>query len=187
MARSPHLDVVRPPMTRPLLLVEKWARHRGDRTSRGAGIFDSGRVEPIVQVHHGSARIFVRDLGKCLMILGVDEIASEARASLARSSEAERGQFLSDLREILMSCPRVGFALAPAQFRDAGEVERILLDQTIQIAENDPASFNRFCDAIQETETLLLRVAAYVERSLPTSARAAAYSSTTPPPTELYL
>ncbi len=176
-----------PPLTRSLLLIEKWAHHRGDGTSRGGGMFSPGKVEPVVRIHHGSAPIYVRDLGKCLMVLGVYELPSEARARLEDAPAADRGLFLRGLREVLMSCPRVGFGLSPAGTSDPRRLDRIILDQTIQILEDDPDSFNRFCDAIQETETILLRVSEHVHEFASVSAGAATYSSGSPPPTELYL
>lgn len=187
MRAARRLERVLPPMSRSLLLIEKWAHHRGDATSRGGGLFVPGKVEPVVRVHHGSTPIYVRDLGKCLMVLGIFEIPKEAREKLAAASEPERWEFLGELREILMSCPRVGFGLDPTGVRDPKELLRIVLDQTIQVAENDAASFNRFCDAIQETETLLLRTAAYVRQFVPVAETAATYSSSSPPPSELYL
>ncbi len=186
MVAESEAKPVLPPMTRALLLIEKWAHHRGDATSRGGGIFVPGRAEPVVHILHGSAPIYVRDLGKCLMALGVYDIPKEVRGRLAGAPMADRLQFYIGLREILMSCPRVGFGLAPAGALDPRDLERVVLDQTFQIAENDPASFNRFCDAIQETETILLRVADFMHAFVPLTSRTQTYSSGAPPPSELY-
>jgi hypothetical protein len=182
---GPQGDV--PPPTRMLQLAEKWARHRHDGTSLGAATFGEGPVEPMVQIHHGSVPIFVRDLGKCLMVLGVLDIPPPVSDRLAQMSAEERGQFLSDLEKVLMSCPRIGFAFDPRGSVQAGALRRIVLDQTLQIAENDAASFNRFCDAIQETETLLLRAAAQLTEFLASGRGSPQYSSSSPPPTDLYL
>lgn len=179
--------VVVPPLTPMLLLAEKWAHHRHDRTTRGGAIFSEGRVEPVVQVHHGSVPIYVRDLGKCLMVLGSFDLPQELPVRLAEVSVEERGRFLSGLLEIVMSCPRVGYGFGPAGAGDVTELRRIVLDQTIQIAENDAASFNRFCDAIQETETLLLRAGAFLGGFLATAEGPPRYSSGSKPPSELYL
>lgn len=181
-----HDGVTVPSATPALRLIEKWAAHRGDGSSRTAGVFVDARLELVIRIHHGSAPIFVRDLGKCLMVLGVIDLPGAVRTKLAGATEADRGRFIRELREILTSCPRVGFGLAPRDARDPSELDRLILDQTFQIAENDPGSFNRFCDAIQETETILLRVAELMERYVEQPAASLAYTSSTPPPTELY-
>lgn len=186
MHRTPAAQTV-PPPTLSLLLAEKWARHRRDPTSRGGAIFAGGGVEPVVQVHHGSVPIFVRDLGKCLMVLGSIDLPEEVRQRVRLLGTEQRGAFLSGLQEILMSCPRIGFGFGPAGETDVREVRRIVLDQTLQVAENDAASFNRFCDAIQETETILLRTAAYLHQFVAATEAPVRYSSGTPPPSELYL
>lgn len=178
---------VLPPPTPMLLLAEKWAHHRGDRTSRGGAIFAEGEVEPVIQVHHGSVPIVVRDLGKCLVVLGSFDLPEELPARLLAAPPEERARFLSGLLEIVMSCPRVGYGFGPAGAGDVTELRRIVLDQTLQIAENDAASFNRFCDAIQETETLLLRAGAFLNGFLATSEGPPRYSSGSAPPSELYL
>ncbi len=176
-----------PAPTPALRLVEKFAHHRRDAAAWGWGIFGTGAREPIVRIHHGSVPIFVRDLGKCLMVVGVIDVPPEVREKLAKASGAEQEAFLSGLREELMQCPRVGFAFAPGPLRGAETLERIALDQTFQVAENDASSFNRFCDAIQETETILLRAAEYLRRFLVRSAETEVYSTNSSPPTSLYL
>ena len=176
-----------PPLTPALLLIEKWAHHRGDGTLRGAGIFVPGRIEPVLRIVHGSAPIYARDLGKCLMVMGVYELPKEARERLQSADPNEGRAFLVELRQILMSCPRVGFALAPHDVVDPAELRGIVLDQTIQATENEAASFNRFCDAIQETETILLRVEEFLREFVPAERAVPAYSSNTKPPSELYL
>ena len=150
-------------------------------------MFGPGGPEPVVHIRHGSAPIYVRDLGKCLMVLGVIDVPKEVREHFQRAAPGERLLFHQGLREILMSCPRVGFGLAPAGAGDPSQLQEVVLDQTIQIAENDPASFNRFCDAIQETETILLRAAGFLQRFAALPSNAPTYSSGTPPPAELYL
>ena len=180
-------DPAVPPLTRSLELAEKWAHHRRDATSRGAGIFAEGKVEPVVRIYHGSHPIYVRDLGKCLMVLGVLDIPAEVRARLGELSPAERAEFLENLEEQLMQCPRVGFGLAPPGVSDPSRLERGVFDQTLQIAENDAGSFNRFCDAIQETENLLLKALGFLQRSFPSTPVPLRYSSSTPPPRAPYL
>ncbi len=187
MARDPPAELPIPPPTAPLLLAEKWAHHRHDATSRGGAVFGQGDVEPVLQIYHGSAPIVVRDLGKCLMVLGAFEFAPETRARLNEASPGERGMFFSELEEILMSCPRIGYSLGPHGVTDARDVRQVVLDQTLQISENDPSSFNRFSDAIQETETVLLRASGFVKEFSQTVIGEPRYSSRTPAPSELYL
>ncbi len=150
-------------------------------------MFLPGVVEPLLQIHHGSAPIFVRDLGKCLMVLGTFDIPEEVRQRLRAETEADRARFLAGLQDILMSCPRIGFGVGPSEAGDAVQLRRIVLDQTLQVAENDAASFNRFCDALQETETILLRASAFIQQFSPAPGSQPRYSSSTPPPAELYL
>ena len=176
-----------PAPTPALRLAAKWARHRKDGTGWGWGVFGAGGKEPIVRIHHGSVPIFVRDLGKCLMVLGVIDVPEEVREKLRDASGGEREDFLHGLREELMQCPRLGYAFAPSPLREAGQLTRVAIDQTLQVAEDDAASFNRFCDAIQETETILLGTAEYLRRFLLRSAESAVYSSSSSPPTGLYL
>ena len=187
MASAEPSETVIPPPTFPLLLVEKWARHRGDPTSRGGAVFASGQIEPVVQIHHGTFPIYVRDLGKCLTVLGVLDFPGPVREKLAAASTADRAQFLFGLQAILTACPRLGFSIGPRGVVDPREFERVVLDQTIQVEENDPAPFNRFCDAIQETETILLQAAGFVQLFVPIHAVGPRYSSGAPPPSELYL
>lgn len=176
-----------PPSTRSLRLAEKWARHRRDGVSWGWGIFGEDVREPVVRIMHGSSPIYVRDLGKCLMILGVIDVPTELRERLARETEGEREEFLQGLHAELTACPRIGFSFAPSVARATDVPERIALDQTIQIAENEAASFNRFCDAIQETETILLGVEEYLRQALAHAGERPVYSSSSPPPREIYL
>lgn len=176
-----------PPSTRALRLAEKWARHRRDDVSWGWGVFGEDLREPVVRIMHGSSPIFVRDLGKCLMILGVVDVPAELRERLAGEPEGEREEFLQGLRLELTACPRIGFSLAPSDSPASVVPERIALDQTIQIAENDAASFNRYCDAIQETETILLGVEEFLRQALARSRERPVYSSSSPPPREIYL
>ena len=176
-----------PPSTRALRLAEKWARHRRDAVAWGWGIFGEDVREPVVRITHGSSPIYVRDLGKCLMILGVVDLPPELRERLRGGSEGEREEFLQGLRMELTACPRIGFSFAPSDSPASDVPERIALDQTIQIAENEAASFNRFCDAIQETETILLGVEEFLRQALTRSRERPVYSSSSPPPREIYL
>ncbi len=180
-------ELPEPVLTPSLHLVEKWAAHRGDRTSRGWGLFGPGRPETVIRIHHGAVPIYVRDLGKCLMVLGILDLPREVRDRLEETSPADRAEFLDALQDELMACPRVGFSIAPSEARGVAGLERVALDQTLQVAENDPASFNRFCDAIQETETILLRVSELLRRFAVRPQEQAGYTSSTQPPTELYL
>ncbi len=169
-----------------LRLAIKWAEHRGDGVSVGAAVYPNGRVEPVVRVHHGPAPIYIRDLGKCLLVMGYLEVPEAVRVKLAAAPSEERSAFLYELREILMSCPRIGFALAPGGVSESGRIERVGLDQTLQVAENDPGSFNRFCDAVQETETVLLRVLERMRAFAAHHEPPSTYSSGTAPPTDIY-
>ncbi len=144
-------------------------------------------MEPVIQVHHGVVPIFVRDLGKCLMVMGVLDLPAEVTERLEQLTPAERQRFLLGLEEILTACPRIGFSVDPKGATDVAAIRRVVLDQTLQVAENDAASFNRFSDAIQETETILLRANAFVGGFLPSLEMSPRYSSTGPPPSELYL
>ena len=187
--RDPHrngANAVVPP-TAALLLAQRWARHRHDRTSWGSGDFGGARPEQLLRIHHGTAPIFVRDLGKCIMVLGVIDVPEDVRDWFVAAPPAERGRFLSGLREVLMACPRIGFSSAPSDLGGTECPERVALDQTLQIAENDAASFNRFCDAVQETETVLLMVVEYLRATEERAYEKAVYSSSLPPPKDLYL
>lgn len=179
-------SVVALTQTPSLRLAVKWAQHRGDAVSIGAAVYPNGRVEPVVRIHHGPAPIYVRDLGKCLLVMGYLEVSDVVRQKLAAAPEEERSAFLHAMREILMSCPRIGFAIAPAGTTRPERIERVGIDQTIQIAENDPGSFNRFCDAVQETETVLLRFTELMRGFATRHEPPSTYSSGTPPPTDIY-
>lgn len=187
MSLAPAAGFEPPRLTYALGLAEKWARHRGDGVTRGSGVFETGRVEPVLRVRHGAWPIYVRDLGKCLMVLGVLDVPDAVRARLRAASPAEQREFVDGLREVLLSCPRVGFGLAPAGASSPAELERVAIDATLQVAENDSASFNRFCDAVQEAETILLRVGDFLQRFVFAPSATASYSSSTPPPGEIYL
>ena len=175
-----------PEVTPSLRRAEKWARHRRDGASWGWGVFGGTAREPLLRIHHGSAPIFVRDLGKCLMVLGYVDVVPEVRQAIGRAPAEEREEFRVGLQGELMACPRIGYVFLPTPLHDLAALERIALDQTLQIAENDPASFNRFCDAIQETETALLRVTEFLRQFLRAEAPSV-YSSGSPAPTEIYL
>ena len=170
-----------------LRLASKWARHRRDQVSWGQGNFGGARSEPVLRIHHGSVPIFVRDLGKCLVVLGVIDIPGDVRSWLTKRPQPEKAEFLQHLLEVLMSCPRIGFSLASAAGAGDDLPERAALDQTLQVSENDAASFNRFCDAIQETETVLLRVSELVHSTLARAEVRPVYSSSLPAPRDLYL
>ena len=176
-----------PALTPQLQLAEEWARAKGDQVDHGAGIFEPGRVEPVLRVHHGPAPIYVRDMGRCLQVVGTLALPAEFRASLRAMDEAARAGALSDLREALMACPRVGFTLSPRTATDITEIAVVSVDQTLRISASDPSTFNRFADAIQEAETILLRVADLVGLYGSAYHRHRTYSSTTPAPSELYL
>ena len=173
--------------TASLRLAGKWAKHRRDQVSWGRGNFGGPRPEPVLRIHHGSVPIFVRDLGKCLVVHGIIDLPEELRSWLAQLPEAGRAEFFQRLLEALMSCPRMGFSLVSPSDHDEELPVRAALDQTLQVAEDDAASFNRFCDAIQETETVLLRVSGLFHATLARAVERPLYSSSLPAPRDLYL
>jgi hypothetical protein len=170
-----------------LRLAAKWARHRRDPTEWGRASFGTGAPEMVLRIRHGAVPLLVRDLGKCLTVLGIVDLSPEVRTWIAALAPAERERFLLGLRLQLMSCPRIGFSWGTIETPGQNMPERIALDQTLQISEDDPASFNRLCDAIQETETVLLRALEYLGAARRRAEETVLYSSTTEAPGELYL
>lgn len=176
-----------PVLSPALELAERWAREKGDEVGRATGVFGNGPPEAVLRLHHGPAPIVLRDLGGCLQVMGSLQLPEGFRASLKEMDEDGRQELLSALREELMSCPRVGFMLGPESAAGLTDLDRVVVDSVLRLGADDAQTFNRFADAIQETETVLLRVADLIGTFGTSYHRQRAYSSSTPPPADLYL
>jgi hypothetical protein len=88
------------------------------------------------------------------------DVPPEVTKAIARTPITTRQWIEVNLRYELTSNGRTAFTLRPRTMQDITQLRRITVEQLIRISEDDPASFNRLADAIQEVVTTASRASA---------------------------
>ena len=141
-----------------LLLAEKGARAMGNQT-RLVEIAKGGRDRGgLLVVMHGDQPALVREQMECISVFILMDIPDELVVEIAKLPSEYQKRLEVNLRGALLSHGRTAFALWPIRLRSIGELRRISIEQTLRISEEDPSSFNRYADAIQEVVTTTARV-----------------------------
>lgn len=177
------------PLSKHLNLAELWAKEWGMEVVRSEFEPRPGERAALLQMDPKLLSFFVRDEGKRVCVFAMADIPSELRRSL-EGSRSDELEFLTRLQQDLTVNPRLGFIFltsdgVPAKTLQLSEVQRIAVEQYVRISEADLSSYNRYWDAIQEVRTAMFRVARLFGL-LSSGAGTQTYSSSTPPPPDLY-
>jgi len=152
----------------PLTLADRWARELG-KTTRLMELLDSdGSKGVVLLIVHRDHRIFIQARGECIVVTVLIEIPTEVTAAIARQSAPMKRRIEVNLRTELASNGRTAFTLRPAAMTDIEQLRRITVEQLMKVSEDDPSSFNRLADAIQEVVTTAARASAVLTPFLPT-------------------
>ena len=127
------------------------------RPTRRGELLDGNVRSPLLFVAQGNHGVLVRDHNGCIVVFLLVEISAEAKARIASLPPPIQERGLRTLRHQLLSQTRCAFALSPSEPRTILAVDRIAVEQLIRITKDDPGSFNRYADAIQETVNAAVR------------------------------
>lgn len=144
-----------------LELAEEWASAMSMPTHRGE-FEDRGSKAPLLFVTRGTHDVYVRGQGACIIVFLVVTFSDEAKARLQRLRRPVQRRAISGLRLHLLAHARNSFSLSPEGVREAEHLNRLVVEQLIRVSRDDPASFNRFADAIQEVVAGTARAMAFL-------------------------
>jgi hypothetical protein len=122
----------------------------GRQVRRAEHLDTNGGAEPILLVAQGSFDLTIRVQGVCIAVALVVDVSAETRGQFARMAARLQGKALLALRAHLFQQPRTSARIEPAGAETIGAVERLVVEQIIRIATDDPSSFNRLADGLQE-------------------------------------
>ena len=128
-----------------------------DAVTDEQGTDPHGQVVPAIGIQHGPAKILVVERDGFLTMVAQIDIPAPMRESLSRFGIQLQEKMLETLKLAFMDVPRVGWTILPPSSTRIDQVERVLITELLRISESDIGSFNRFCDAIQELTTLVVR------------------------------
>ncbi len=141
-----------------MALAEKWANETGRKTQRAlSGPLPDGTRIPVLLITHGTIPVLVREQGSCVVVFIQAKVPDDVRKKLANLAPEDKRKLLIILRGELSSNGRAGFSFIPQKFSSVDQLEGLNVEQLLKILENDVGSFNRFCDALQETVTTAMR------------------------------
>jgi len=151
-----------------LLLADRWAKAMG-KSTKVVDVQDAdGGIVPVLVVMHGDKPVLVRSRGECVSIFLLMDIPKDIADRIHRYPGHVQKRVLAALRYELLSHARTAFALRPEPLGSIAELQRIRVEQLVRISEDDPSSFNRYSDAIQEIVTTTARVFSVLAPVLPT-------------------
>lgn len=141
-----------------LTLAEKWANETGRKTERTSRTLPNGtKLPPVLTIIQGDFKIFVTEQGSCVLVFVPIKIADNVRQKLTELTPADRQRVQIAFTGELLSNSRTGYMFVPQKFTSIDQLEGYTVQQVLKIAHNDVGTFNRFCDAIQETVTIAVK------------------------------
>jgi hypothetical protein len=151
LAKSPEAPIHLPTS---LALAEKWAKEMGRKTQRilSDPSSDGTRV-PLLMITHGIVPVCVGEDKTCVNVYIQVKLPTEVRAKLATLAPEDKQRLLITFIGELSSNSRAGFSFIPQNLTSVEQLEIFTVAEVLKISEDDISSFNRFCDALQETVT----------------------------------
>ncbi len=151
----------------PLALAEGWARELSRPTRRATVAGPESTSEAVILVAHGSRDLTVRAFGTWVAVALIVEFSPEARDVFLALPDSTQVRALRAIRAQLVQQPRTSFAIEPREAVSIAEVTRVVVEQVFRISSEDPSSFNRFADALQEVSAAsagaFFRLGAFIE------------------------
>lgn len=176
-----------PPFAPALELAEKWAIELGKGTVRGQLTSQDGTPQPLLVVDHAGKVVFVRQERECLVVFTLVELQPDALEKVAKLGPDLQRRVFAAFRLQLMLDGRTGYALAPAGVKRMRDVRRVAVEQILKVDRDDPATFNRYADAIQEVVTTTVRAFSVFGHLLADDGKAGGTSGVgRPPPSLMY-
>ena len=147
-----------------LALAEKWATETGRKTQRilSDPLPDGSRL-PTLMITQGNFKILVGEQGTCVLVFVWVKVPDNVRKKLADLAPEDKQRLLITFRGELLSSSRTGFGFIPQKFDTIDQLEVFTTQQLLKISEDDVSSFNRFCDALQETLTIAVKTMSVFE------------------------
>ena len=150
-----------------LVLAEQWAAELFRDAWRVVAASQDGQGEAVLLIAHGSHDLSVRAMGTCIAVALVVEFGPEVHDALAALPTPKQRRALQAVRSHLLQQQRTSFAIEPPGAVATAEVTRVAVEQVLRISRDDPSSFNRFADGLQEVAAAaagaLARLGAFVE------------------------
>jgi hypothetical protein len=118
----------------------------------------------------------------------MQDVPKEVKDRLAKLSPELQQQVLVTFVDRLLRHPRSGYAVQPVGFKGLHQMDRWVVTQVVRVDEEDPGTFQRFADALQEVATVFMgagMVLAAVMQRPPPGADSGS-SATAPPPPGMY-
>jgi len=172
-----------------LATAERWAKQLGDKVEVIEGKKPDGTPVSVLKVTRGSLEVVVIDRGNGLVEIDCpQDLAKEAKDRLrALAPELQQATLLTFIDRLLRN-PRAGYAFQPLGIKALHDVDRWVFTQVVKVSDDDPGSFQRFADALQEVVTGFMSaamvIAAVMQRPPPGAASGS--STASPPPTGMY-
>jgi hypothetical protein len=108
-------------------------------------------------ITHGAIKILVREQGSCVVVFFQAKVPDAVRKKPGDLTLEDKQRLLIILRGELSSNSRTGFSFIPQNFGSVDQLEAFSVEQLLKVSEDDVSSFNRFCDALQETITTAVK------------------------------
>jgi hypothetical protein len=133
-----------------LVLAQRWAVALSRETRSANLVGPDGRAEIVLLVAHGPRDLTVRATGTCITVSLAVEFAKEVRDTFGGLPRSAQLRALRAVRTRLFQQPRTSFSIDPPGAVSIVQVTRVVVEQTFRISEDDPSSFNRFAEGLQE-------------------------------------
>jgi len=163
-------ELVNPTATSPteiLLLTKRWVGEMGKR-SRFVELQDrDGLRGAVLVVDHLGWKVFIQERSRCILVMVIVDIPRALVEKVSSMPEPIQSRLECNLRIELTSNARTAYTLRPSQAQHLSSLRRMTVEQLIRVSGDDPSSFNRLVDAIQEVVTTATRASSVLTPFLP--------------------
>ena len=147
-----------PKLPKSLATAERWAHQAGKEVVRGAYQVDGGTASlPLLKITHGQNPVLVRVEQDTVIVFALADLDEQFHEALGKLVEPDRQRVELALRQELLSNPRAGYRVEPANAKSLAEVKRIAVERQFVVDINSTGSRNAFLDAIQEVVVVMHR------------------------------
>lgn len=134
-----------------LTVAEEWIRETGRETKRDLSPpLPDGKRIPLLVISHGLIKVLAREQGSCLIVSVAMPVHDAIRKKLSGLTPEDKQKVMIALRGELSSNSRGWYGYSPADATSLDQMQSFYVEQLLKVSKDDPSSFNRLCDAIQE-------------------------------------
>lgn len=134
----------------------------GNTTGRTEGSDPNGKRVIALTIQHGAALLVAVEQNEVLGLLASMEFPKDLRDQVSQLPKKTQEKMLYTIKQVLMETPRIAWQMQPPTLTIMGELDKLQLSEFMRLDEDNPETFNRFADAIQELSTLVVRVGTVV-------------------------